>query len=564
MLNKNNKNAVVLLRDSKELVFPFSTVGCIQFIKHTIEIGVGAWTKTDLRTKIMATYGISGLAINEDKAQIGVYQMYFCEAKDVIKRYFPNCFTNEQFDKAEEYFTTKSMKVFNGRLPTIDIVWGAKIYGAYDMFCPINMRAVYGVGNRHYAFEDNTFNIECYYFDKKLSKFVRTCTECGAKYFDQNDVDCEGLDIPRGLIGIDGYCCECAEENGYVQCEDCGRLCEEDEAYWVENTSNYICENCYQSGEYSRCAECGRIFYTGDGDYVYSERVGEYFCDEDCAERYGLAYDEDRDDWVYEDECSSGILADYHSTYFAFVGLKPKTAKQYLGFGIEIEVCGDDPCVHRDFWVDTIKSKYLDDGTYGNVEHDGSVTAEIVTQPFTEKAFAKFDLEGMYDSLVNHGYTGHNNDCCGQHIHFSRGYLGYNNNQIMNSAKKVVAFFEDYWEDLVKISRRKESQLNWCKCYNTEITQDYPFDKLCYDRYRAVNLTNLFTNKRGTIEIRLPRGTLKASTTRATVDFFLHIVRNAKNISWKNIHNLKLWFKGIKDKNTIDYIKSRDAFVSEF
>ena len=92
------------------------------------------------------------------------------------------------------------------------------------------------------------------------------------------------------------------------------------------------------------------------------------------------------------------------------------------------------------------------------------------------------------------------------------------------------------------------------------------FSKLSSDRYWAVNLSNMRYKDPddATIEIRICKGTLKASTTVASFDFFLHIVRNARRVPWKDIGNLKLWFKGIKDKNTIDYIKARHAFEGAF
>ena len=85
-------------------------------------------------------------------------------------------------------------------------------------------------------------------------------------------------------------------------------------------------------------------------------------------------------------------------------------------------------------------------------------------------------------------------------------------------------------------------------------------DSLKRDRYMAVNLTNLGKGSKDTIEIRICKGTLNTETMLADADFFLHIVRNAKKISWKNIDNIKLWLKGLRPA-TIEHMNSRNAFV---
>ena len=421
-------------------------------------------------------------------------------------------------------------------------------------------------GERRYAFyRDEVFKLGVYYISKALKNELKVCEDCGAKYFDQDNFSrSERSNLPEALIGRDYYCRDCVTNHGYSICEDCGEIVDENCTYWIENEERLICEHCYETGNYTQCEHCGEYFCTDD-DYAVCTDDGYWFCCESCADREGYAWDEDNECWTDSDNIErERLIADYHSTYFAFVGSMPKNAKGKLGSGEEIEVVGDDLYEHEEFWRDRIIGHYLQNGLYGTVEHDGTVTAEIVMQPMTEREYNKFPFEEMFKELVEHGYTGHNNNSAGHHVHYSRGYLGYNNNQIMNNAKKVCRFFEDHWDDLVKFSRRKDEQLRWCNKHNMVITQKTPYENLACDRYYAVNLTNMFSNKRGTIEIRIPRGTLNPKTSRATVDFFRHIIRNAKHISWKNINNLKLWFKGIKDQNTIDYIKSRNAFVGEF
>ena len=197
------------------------------------------------------------------------------------------------------------------------------------------------------------------------------------------------------------------------------------------------------------------------------------------------------------------------------------------------------------------------------LEHDGSLDGgfEIITCPMTEKFMKTFDWEPAFKHLTDAGFRSHDTSCCGQHNHYSEGYLGYNQKERENNAKKVCRFFQLYWDEIVKISRR--TNFGYCHNWDFEITKKTPFSKLKDDRYFAVNVQNMGRSIH-TIEVRIIRGTLNVSTSQASTDFFLHIVRNAKRIAWKNIGDLKLWFKGIKDHNTIDYIKSRNAFVGAF
>lgn len=556
MFDKINNNAIVMQDCTGEInTFALTKVGMVQLIRHITDLCLPDKSKALIDNQFRKIPKQRGLSITRPTNDFYVSSML-----ERIETYFYNNFaiSKECFELAKSYLKRISLER-NASIFPHEVI-NSWLYGTESIeskIHPTNMVRAYNDGKLKYQFKDRVFYLDGVAFDIKYKKYLKTCVNCGEKYFSQDDIDF----VPSRFIGIDGMCRDCALNDNYIECPDCERLFYYNEGVYIDNTDETICEDCFENGNYATCHECGRHINTGNGDYVYSEQQGYYYCNDECAENDGLHWSDYEDDWV---EGSEEILDGYHSTCFTKIGLMPANAKQWLGCGIEIEVYGDEPYEHEDFWLNTIKHDFLGDGDYGNIEHDGSVTAEIVMQPMTECAFAKFNYEGMYDALREEGYTGHDNEHCGQHIHYSTGYLGYTDNQIRNSAKKVCAFFEKNWDDLVKISRRKQNQLSWCKKHGFDINQNTDFNNLTTDRYYAVNLLNLFTNKRGTIEIRLPRGTLNAKTTRATVDFFRHIVRNAKNISWKNIDNLKLWFKGIKNKNTIDYIKSRDAFIGEF
>jgi len=578
MLYEQKTNCVVY-RDNAGQIHEFANtkVGFIRHIKYLIDqtLFTQPWDTT-ARERFNRDYNYycerHGVSAITPAPQDYIYGAFAYQAYEKIL-YLVGTKYSTLIDQAARYLEEKATKV-NDLAPSpmsYYLDYGRLYDGCDNRYLrPINMVRGYSITGRRTFYRDEVFEVEdcygnVYNIEKSLKKHLKTCEDCGSKYFNQDDFTSRQCDcLPQDLVGIYCYCRECALDRDWRSCDVCGRLEDSCNMYWIEGDEELICEDCYESGDYACCDHCGD-YYRTDSDYAIYTEDGHGFCCDSCAEREGYAWDEDNECWDSEENINSNrLIADYHSTYFAFVGILPKGAKRWLGSGTEIEVVGPDPEDYEDFWRDRVIGHYLQNGKYGTVEHDGTVTAEIVLQPMTEQALKDFDLEGLMRELVEHDYTGHNNDDAGQHTHYSAGYLGYNNNQIMDSAKKVCRFFEDHWEDLVKLSRRMSSQLGWCKKRNIEITKDTDFQVLARERYYAVNLQNLFTSKRNTIEIRLPRGTLRPQTARATIDFFRHIVRNAKNISWKNIGNLKLWFKGIKDKNTIDYIKSRKAFEGEF
>lgn len=404
-------------------------------------------------------------------------------------------------------------------------------------------------------------------FPKPWKKYVKRCENCGEMYFDQEITPDYILDnCGTQSIGYDDYCANCVE-NFYTslrRCDCCGKWFDEDDMTWVESDECLVCDDCLNEN-YRKCEHCGEWF-NPDNEGCYSERYGVWFCCDSCAHREGYVYNDDVEDWIseYDEEnVLGGLVGDYHDNkgYLDFVDTKPdKRKKQDLYVGRETELAG---CSISDFnaaYYERVINDYFD----GNcvLERDGSVELETITKPMSEHDFFVYNWEKAFARLRNDGWRSHDTTCCGTHFHFSKGYLGFNDKERINNAKKVCRFFQLHWDDICKIARRQGN--HYCHGWGDEpITKKTSFRSLSRDRYYAVNLDNLIDGI-GTIEIRICKGTLKTETMLASADFFLHIVRNAKRISWKNIDNLNLWFKGIKNKNTITYIKNRHAFDGAF
>lgn len=520
-----------------------------------------------------------------------------------------------------EYFVDKfgilsdiARRLFNFLQTEIDI-WGIKTHldQVEDYF---NLKFFSTEGINFFNFKRDVSSRICEYKPKELLRpindwsdnyiskavwrqYIHKCDECGELYFDYNEISGSNFEryLPREMIGIDNMCRDCALNNDYVECRDCGELVSRDDATYIDDIDDYVCDSCLDNyfcceecGEwhsyddaievdghyycsescardagYEQCDECGEWFNTDWGDGVYTED-GRNFCCDSCAESAGYHYSESNGAWIdYSDERDEidEIVTGYHTHEYEWYGDNySKFVKQKLGIGVELEVDGHSRYDCEPSFYEGL-SDIIEDRVF--YETDGSLNGgyENVSHVLTSKEFDRLNWERFCEKLVNEGFRSHDTDTCGLHFHFSSGYLGYNVNQIKNNAKKVAAFIQRHLSDIEAIARRKAG--HWAEDYPFEITKETKFSDFEYqNRYKAVNMKNLLSEYgKSTIEIRICKGTLNPKTLRASKDFFLHIVANAKKISWKNLDNLNLWFKGIKPA-TKEYMQSRGAFVGAF
>lgn len=444
-----------------------------------------------------------------------------------------------------------------------------------------------------YFHKEDMITIHGRYYPRSYREYVRHCEECGDEFIDIDK-------FPVGLreyvdkrdLGYKEYCRDCVNcfYDNIVICRDCGEIIDTDCDDYAYIDDEPVCNECLRySGRYQQCEHCGNWFSTDTTDYVYVEEDSVYYCCEDCANRDGWYWNEDHeeyrnenrsyDDDYYDDDDDDCYMDEvyaitgYHNHKYVPMGTYKPRQKHKLYIGRETEVDGHS---RHDLSEEFLQTLYDNFEECCFFETDGSLNEgfEIITQPLTEsKFFNEIDWEKPFKQLRDEGFKSHDTNTCGMHFHYSKWYLGHTYKEQFNSAKKIIAFIENHWEDIVKFSRRKSaSELEWCAKFGFVPNKGTKMRQLSYDhehRYRAVNLEHLYGHRydddeNGTIEIRICKGTLNTKTMLASADFFLHIVRNAKRISWKNIDNLKLWFKGINNPNTIEYIKSRNAFEGAF
>ncbi len=171
----------------------------------------------------------------------------------------------------------------DGLLNTKRIVIG------HNPICP-------GCGNEHTEQE----NIMC----NECNGNSRKCPHCG-EYFSE-----DGYTMPDGTE----YCSyECAENDGWVWCDNINEYANEDDSdvhyceqcdTWFYNRGdavyvdgNWYCDDdCASRAGYVWCEYDNE--YAHEDDVIFIEECGEYFVNEESAREAGYVYDEDASEWI--------------------------------------------------------------------------------------------------------------------------------------------------------------------------------------------------------------------------------------------------------------------------
>lgn len=439
------------------------------------------------------------------------------------------------------------------------------------------------------------------------------CAYCGERHlrgaYDENVYECEGAEICETCAEDDTFICErCGERHhiddatrvfncGYAEhwCTDCTSdyafYCEDCEEYFTESEINalgdgyYVCDECL-ADHYEECSECGEWVLRDDCTFTGDVWV----CDECRDEHY--TYDADEDLWlrneVYaerygDNEPSNSVTADdvedsnevarsgnarvrgYHSRptwWNEFMGARNALSNTaYAGIGVELEVDvkeGERP-TYRQRALNRIDRITNSNRVYFNDDCSLRNGFEIISRPHTIEAFNEIPWAEIMDACKENGFSSHDAGTCGLHFHFSRLMFGDDEDTQDDNIAKLVQFFEFYWDDLVKVSRREGNQLRWCgkKGYvSKKRIKDYVKEK--YGGHdEAINNAN-----RDTVEVRIMRGTLNIDTFNASLDLLLTLIKNACRIGWDEVSEADEMLKGIKSE-TADYLLRRNAFYRE-
>ena len=356
-----------------------------------------------------------------------------------------------------------------------------------------------------------------------LPKFV--CTSCGNNFYREQ------------LSPFDGeLLCPACLSSQTVYCSCCDRRIWTDDN--VGTDAQPLCQDCFDD-HFERCTTCNALIRRGDTYY----RGDTPYCAE-CYQSVG---------------CGDEIMSYYFKPTPIFYG----EGKRFFGVELEIDGAGED----NDNAAEILH--------IANVErplvyckHDGSLDDgfEIVTHPMT----LDFHLHNMpWEQIVEEakklGYTSHQAGTCGLHVHVNRNAFGETEVQQDAVIARILYFVEKNWEELLKFSRRTQSQLDqWAARYGYK---DQPKELLDHakksahaGRYTSVNLTN-----KNTIEFRIFRGTLKHNTLIATLQLLDRICDVALFMSDEELKAMSwtTFVSGCTQPELVQYLKERRLYVNE-
>lgn len=381
----------------------------------------------------------------------------------------------------------------------------------------------------------------------------------------------ENYDYATDYDGLT-YCENCRDDKLFW-CEHCEQYFDRDFIHKVNGRygEEYWCEDCCSDDAFW-CDHCEEYYsersfdYTVVGDECYCESCRDDVlrwcdrCERYCYEDDG-SWDEDTDEWICdrcrEEGCSNRIMH-YHQRpqmrYYKNEDEYATDEPDFKGFGIELEIDRRD----RDNEQESVNllNELLGDHVYYNRDGSLSYGYEIITQPHTRNALTSLKWQDALKGLVRLGYRSHDIKSCGLHMHVSRKLFGETEVERTENIAKVLWFYNEYWNDILKFSRRTQEQADrWASRYSSVHSMDecknLASSRNC-GRYYAVNLSNY-----NTVEFRLMRGTLNYKTFMATLDFLMTIAENSKTVT--DPSNLEQWLQGIAD-TTKEYMATRNCF----
>lgn len=357
---------------------------------------------------------------------------------------------------------------------------------------------------------------------------LERCDSCG-----------QGLP-PEQLIsfGEQSLCQDCFQ-SATLLCARCGERIWRDENAGDDETP--LCQSCYDR-YYLNCADCGRVIHEGDACYLEDDD-GTPLCPS-CYARASRV---------------RAIHDYYYKPHPIFYGSGPR----YFGVELEIDGAGeDDASAQTLLRIANCREELL------YCKHDGSLEEgfELVTHPMTLDCHREeMPWAEVLKAAVSLGYTSHQSGSCGLHVHVSRLAFGETEARQEAAIARVLYFFEKFWDELLKFSRRTPRQLErWAARYGYK---EQPLDILEHakkgyhgGRYTCVNLTNA-----DTIELRIFRGTLKWNTLIATLELVDRICDMAVHLSDEEVKALSwtTFVCGCQAPELVRYLKERRLYVNE-
>ena len=326
---------------------------------------------------------------------------------------------------------------------------------------------------------------------------VEICRLCRSA--DANLISFENLPI----------CYRCA--TNFPSCLNCGRTVVFSYHRIEDSQGNVLCYECTK--DYIRCPVCNTFVHRDDTLFDGYEYV--------CPECYS-GFEEQN---INYDDCIHNYGYKPQPKYYGHY-------QRDLLFGIELEVDGGGEDGYKasqllDIMNDGENEKYI------YIKHDGSLHDgfEIVSHPAKLQVhLEEIPWRKAFQFLRENGYRSDKTSTCGLHIHINRLNLGKTYRRIVEVESRILFFFEHFWENIVKFSRKSQYQISrWSDRYDT-----YDYDQALMmngeSRYYSINFQN-----KNTIEFRVFKGTLDHLVLEATLRFVNNLVKYCKRYGIRSI-----------------------------
>lgn len=346
-------------------------------------------------------------------------------------------------------------------------------------------------------------------FEPTNSPIEDVCPECAeARYFRCDNCG-EYHEIGSTVTSSDEhhFCSECASMHTFT-CDICGSRHESaTHSHKTTHDGRIVCDEC--SRDYERCEYCDGLFHMHD----LREVDGRHLC------------------WSCSSYDSEQPIQSYYFKPAPVFHDAPGSEPTGLYLGVELEMdCGDAEAATA-----RIGSLYGCDHLY--FKHDSSLDegCELVTHPMSPEYMMSDEGKRMWldicEAALAEGMRSHDTSTCGLHVHVSRDFFGKSGTSQELTELKLIETIDRLFEPIIYFSRRKREQINrWAPRTCAPKSNDGWIGRAKSvsshaksSRYHAVNVTN-----ERTIEFRMFRGTLKADTILATLQFVTGLCYVAK------------------------------------
>lgn len=379
--------------------------------------------------------------------------------------------------------------------------------------------------------DDETFCESC------MAEHVGACEDCGEIIFDDEDYFSDDNHI---------LCDSCAD-NYTMPCSWCGNRYHIDDIS-SDDCGTHLCPECQENA--CSCDSCGR-YVTDENIYVYHD---EYYC-HDCYEDL-------------REHCQHIHGYGWEPENYVFLKAQDQSDMEYDTFyGLELEIDTDenrfDAMVNCATELNDVYKDILWMTTDGSLSRCG---IELKTMPATfDYHMQELPWKDILHICKSHGYESHSCGTCGLHIHISKTAFGHMRSMQDGNIAKFLYLMEKFWDQMIIFSRRTPANMSrWARKYDlanvssTQSISEEAYNKNHCERHHCVNLL-----RSETVEVRIFRGTLNASTVKAAIQLCDMMRMICMTASLEEIHSMtwnvfKNYAQADRYSELVGYLEKRE------